>query len=72
MPTDDEKFLEGSSSPDRKNVKICDLNKLAYEELILFINTTSSIRKVAFLLTKHQDSAWVRLVNMHVYHSAPF
>ena len=61
-----------------KIVKLGELNKLAYEDLIL-INTSSSIGKVAFGLVKYAKSedflegnckvAWDRLVSEYTLHT---
>ena len=63
-----------------KIVKLGDLNELAYEDLIVSINTSSSIKKVAFGLVKNGKSAyfpkgsckieWDRLVSKYAPHAA--
>ena len=63
-----------------KTVKLGELNELAYEELFLLINTSSSVGKVAFGLVKNTKSADFpqgnckialdRLVSQHAPHSA--
>ena len=43
MQKDFEKAHEGDSNLDKKFVKLGELNKLAYEDLILSINTNSVV-----------------------------
>ena len=42
MQSDFERTLEGSTDLNKKVVKLRKLNELAYEDLILLINTDSS------------------------------
>ena len=51
-----ESALEGDDYLNKKIVKLGELNKLAYEDLILLINTSSSVGKVAFELVKNAKS----------------
>ena len=63
---------------DKKIIKLNEFNKLAYEDLILSINTSSSVGKVALRLVRNEKSkyslegnwkiAWDRLVSMlHIW-----
>ena len=75
FPTQEESenAFEGDTDLDEKIVRLGKLNKLAYEDLILSINTSSSVGKVAFELeqnTKSEDFlegnckiVWNRLVS---------
>ena len=51
-----ERALEGSTDLYKKIVKLSKLNKLAYEGLILLINTDSFVGKVAFGLVWNAKS----------------
>ena len=51
-----EKALWENEDLDKKIVKLGELNELAYEDLILSINTSSSVGKVAFELVKNAKS----------------
>ena len=51
-----ESALEGNEDLNKMIVKTGELNKLAYEDLILLINTTTSACKVAFGLVKNAKS----------------
>ena len=72
--------LEGDEDLNKKIVKLDELNELAYEDLILLINTSSSVGKVAFGLVKNAKSegflegncklAWDRLVSKYALHTA--
>ena len=82
IPTQEEydEALEGDDDLDKKIVKLGELNELAYEDLILSINTNSSMGKVAFGLVKNAKSvdfpegnckvAWDRLVSKYAPHTA--
>ena len=82
IPTQDEyeSALEGDDDLDKKIVILGELNELAYEYLILSINTSSSVSKVAFGLMKNKISkdfpegnckvAWDRLVSKYAPHTA--
>ena len=50
IPTQEEyeNALEGDDDLNKKIIKLGELNELAYEDLILSINTSSSVGKVAF------------------------
>ena len=73
MQEEYENALEGDDDLDKKIVKLGELNELAYEDLILSINTSYSVGKVAFRLVKNAKSedflegnckvAWDRLVS---------
>ena len=73
-------MLEGDDDLDKKIVKLGELNELAHEDLILSINTSSSVGKVAFGLVKNAKSevfpegnckvGWDRLVSKYVPHTA--
>ena len=75
-----ENALEGNDDLNKKIVKLGELNELAYEDLILLINTSSSVGKVAFGLVKNVKSkdfldgnckvAWDRLVSKYAPHTA--
>ena len=56
IPTQDkyENALIGNIDLDKKILKLSELNKLAYEDLILSINTSSSVGKVEFGLVRKQ------------------
>ena len=56
MQSEFERALEGSTDLDKKVVKLGELNKLTYEDLILLINKDSSIEKVAFGLIQNAKS----------------
>ena len=66
----------------KKIAKLVELNKLAYEDLILLINTSSSVGKVAFGLVKNTKSedflegnckvAWCRLESKYASHTPPY
>ena len=70
-----------SSSTDKKIIKLGELNELAYKDIVLSINHTSSSGKVAFSLIKNCKSedfpegncrlAWERLVKKYEPHTAP-
>ena len=74
--TQDEynKALEGDTVLDKKIVKLCELNELVYENLILSITTSSSVGKIVFGLVNNAKSkeflegiykvAWDRLVSI--------
>ena len=69
---------EMKTSP--KIVKLGELSKLAYEDLLLLINTSSTVGKVAFALVKNAKSedflaenckvAWDRLASEYALHTA--
>ena len=75
-----ENTMEGDTDLDKKIVKLDELNELAYEDLILSINASSSVGKVAFNLVKDVKSAdfqegnckivWDRLVSKYAEGSA--
>ena len=48
MQEEYENALEGDMVLNKKIIKLDELNELAYENLILSINTSSSVGKVAF------------------------
>ena len=48
--------LEGDTDLNKKIIKLGELNGLAYEDLILSINTSSSFGKVAFEFVKNDKS----------------
>ena len=52
-----ERALEKSTDLNKKIVMPGELNKLAYEYLILSINTDASVRKVAFGLAQNAKSS---------------
>ena len=58
-----ESALEGNEDLDKKIVKLGELKKLAYEDLILCINPSSSLGKVAFGFMKNAKSEdfWKKL-----------
>ena len=80
MQKEYESALKGDGDLNRKIVKLGELNELAYEDLILLINTSSSVGKVAFGLVKNAKSqdfleenckvAWDRLVSKYALHLA--
>ena len=51
IPTQDEyvNVIEGDTDPNKKTAKMSELNKLACKELILIINSSSSIGKLAWI-----------------------
>ena len=61
---------------NEKIIKLCDLNELAYEDLILLTNSSSSVGKVTFGLVCHEKSlelskgncklAWSRLLKVNL------
>ena len=82
IPTQEkyENALKGDDDLDKKIVKLGELNELAYKNLILSINTSSSVGKVAFGLVKNANSedfpegnckvVWDRLVSKYALHTA--
>ena len=58
IPTQEEykSALEGDKDLNKNIVKLGELNELAYEDLILSINTSSSVGKVAYGLVKNTKS----------------
>ena len=58
IPTQDEceEALKGNDDLNKKNVEIGELNKLAHKDLILSIDTSSFVGKVAFGLVKNAKS----------------
>ena len=58
IPTQEEcdSTLEGGDDHDKKIVTLSELNELAYEDLILLINTSPSVSKVPFGLLKNAKS----------------
>ena len=58
VPTQEQIDLakSSSSSTDKKIIKLGELNKLAYEDIVLSINHMSSSGKVAFILIKNCKS----------------
>ena len=80
MQEEYQNALEGDEGLDKKIVKLGELNELAYEDLILLINTSSSVGKVGFGLVKNVKSedfpegnykvAWDRLVSKYALHTA--
>ena len=84
IPTQDEykNALERDMDLDKKIVKLGELKEVAYEDLILSINTSSSVWKNAFRWVKDTKSddfsggnckvAWDRLVSKYAPHTALF
>ena len=82
IPTQEkyESALEGDEDLDKKIVKLGELNELTYEDLVLLINTSSSVCKVGCGLVKNAKSkdflevkckiAWDRLVSKYAPHTA--
>ena len=76
------RILEGDTDLDKKIIKLGELNELAYEDLILSINNSASVEKVAFGLVKNAKSedfleenckvAWDRLVSKYALHTTLF
>ena len=74
-----ESALDGDEDLNKKIVKLSELNELAYEDLILLINTSSSVGKVMFKLVKNAKSedflegnciiAWDWLVSKYALHT---
>ena len=75
-----ESALVGDEDLHKKIVKLGELNELVYEDLILSINTCSSVGKVAFGLVKNAKNedflegdckvAWDRLISKYALHTA--
>ena len=75
-----ENAMEGDMDLGKKIAKLGELNELAYEDLILSINTSFSVAKVAIGLVKNAKSAdfpeenckiaWDRLVSKYALHTA--
>ena len=73
-------MLEEDTDLNKRIIKLGELNKLAYEDLIVAINTSSSVWKVAFGLVKNAKSedysegnskvAWDRLVSKYASQTA--
>ena len=82
IPTQDEyeNALEVDMDLNKKIIKLGELNELAYEDLILSINTSFSIGEIAFGLVKNTKSedfpegnckvAWDRLVSKYAPQTA--
>ena len=80
MQEEYDSALEGDDNLNKKIVRLGELNELAYEDLILSINTSFSMGKVAFGLVKNAKSedfpqgnckvAWDRLVSKYALHTA--
>ena len=82
IPTQDEyeNALKGDMEVNKKTMKLGELNELASEDVILSINTSSSIGKVAFeLVTNAKNSIFCmgnyknvcgRLVSKYALHTA--
>ena len=82
IPTQDEyeNVMEVDTDLDKNLVKLGKLNELAYKDLILLINTSSSVGKVAFGLVRNAKSAdfsdgnckiaWERLVSKYALYTA--
>ena len=72
--------VPSNSGLDKKVVKFSELNELAYKDLILSINTSSSMWKVTFGLVRNAKSqefpqenwktAWDIIVNKYAPHTA--
>ena len=81
IPTQDkyENALEGDMDLNQKIIKLGELNKLVYEDLILSVNNSSSVGKVAFGLARNMKSpdflegdckiVWDRLVSEYAPHT---
>ena len=75
-----ESALERCEDLKKKIVKVCELNELAYEDVIVSIKASSSVGKVAFGLVKNAKNddfpeknckvVWDRLVNKYAPHTA--
>ena len=69
IPTQDEyeEALKGNEDLDKQIIKLGELNKLVYEDLILSINTSSSVGKVVFQLVKNANMKifWRGTVRLH-------
>ena len=59
-----ENALKGNMSFNKKIMKLGELNKLTYEDLILSINTNSSDGKVVFRLVRNTRSFWKGTVKL--------
>ena len=82
IPMQDEykNALEVDMDMDKKIVKLSEFNELAYKDFILFIDTSSSVWKVAFRLVWNEKSVdffeencnitWNRLVSKYAPHTA--
>ena len=80
MQEEYESALEGDEDLDKKIVKLGEFNELAYEDLILSINTSYYVGNVAFKLVKNAKSkdflegnckvAQDRLVSKYAPHTA--
>ena len=80
MQDEYENAVEGDTDLDEKVVKLGEWNELAYEDLILSINVSSSIGKVMLGKVKKAKSedfleenckvAWDRLVSKYALHTA--
>ena len=79
MQNEHNNALNGDTDLDKKIVKLFELNEL-YEDLILWIITSSSVGKVTFGLVRNVKSAdflegnskiaWNRLVSNYASHAA--
>ena len=75
MQEEDKSSLEGDEDLNKKILKLGEWNELMYEDLILWINTSFTVRKVAFGQVKNDKSedfleenckvAWDRLVSAY-------
>ncbi len=83
VPMQDQLELaeDSSSESNKKIIKLGELNKLAYKDIVLSINHTTSSGKVAFSLIKNCKSnefpegnfklTWERLVKKYEPHTSP-
>ena len=70
-----EDALESKTDLDKKIVKPGNLNELAHENLMLWVNTSSTVKNIAFGLVQNAKSlefpdsncklAWDRLINKY-------
>ena len=56
MQSEYNDVFKGKADLNKKFIKLGELNELAYEDLILSINTNSSVRKVTFRLVRNPSS----------------
>ena len=56
MQEEYKSLLEGDEDLDKKIVKLGELNELAYKDLILWINTSPPVGKIAFGLVRNAKS----------------
>ena len=60
LPEEFEEAQKGDTDLDKKVAKLDELNELAHKDLILSINTSSAVKKVAFGLARNRKVQFLR------------